>query len=812
MKRLILLTLLVISWFLAQAQTQNCYVRTLGRPDKASEALGGVIVRVKGEHNAIISRDDGTFTIEMPGKKNGDAYSFQQVQKNGYELKEKEIIGRQYALSNRVTHTIVMVSIADLQVEKQRIEDNAYEMVRKNHSMQVKQLEDQLNANTISVENYKIALKELQDNFEHYQSLIEGLADHYAHVDYDMLDDTEREISICIENGDLDRADSLLKIVFDPTDVLQRNIKALAELDYRIAEARGIIDEANADMAAVLKQQEKDAEYLYNLYTISLSRFEKEKALYYIETRAELDTMNVKWQFNTALSCMGLFKTNEAIKYFSRTLRLYEDLAKSQDEYILRVVETMNYMGNVYWGIDKYESIKYVEAADKLCKEYEKTHPESIDCMLVKFGVIRNKIQVYLGENNYDEIVQMANEMYKIVMYLFGDGNKLENFSMTERRENRLINDMLTSMKLIGQSAMLQQDYDTAENLFSELIDVCDNYEQVGYDLGFDMIDYWKHLGIIYARTRRISQSDAMFDKALETINQRRSKNPELYNYAMAEILMTYGEECQNNGRFEKGEQKFLEAMTTLKGMETYEQEWYYNYLTGVTYDLGLLYFNTQRMEESEEMFREALAAGKKFKEYKQTYDGLGRVYCYLGVLAGAKEQYEEAIEFLTEAVNNFKSSNNDPSVNYLYLNAISYLALEHCIMANYSYSYELYEEILPILKDLSQENAQAWGVSYYVALMNQSYNALFVKEFVKAEQYALEALKVNPDDKTPGTNLAAALLLQGKYSKAEKLYRQYKNEFKDALLDDLNAFEAAGVIPDNRKKDVKKIKMLLNE
>ena len=84
------------------AQTQHGFVKTLGRPEKKGVALSGVSVRVKGEHNAVLSKDDGTFSIMMTGKKVGDAYLLQQVQKTGYELNEQGVIGRQYAYSDSV--------------------------------------------------------------------------------------------------------------------------------------------------------------------------------------------------------------------------------------------------------------------------------------------------------------------------------------------------------------------------------------------------------------------------------------------------------------------------------------------------------------------------------------------------------------------------------------------------------------------------------------------------------------------------------------------------------------------------------------
>ena len=61
-------------------------------------------------------------------------------------------------------------------------------------------------------------------------------------------------------------------------------------------------------------------------------------------------------------------------------------------------------------------------------------------------------------------------------------------------------------------------------------------------------------------------------------------------------------------------------------------------------------------------------------------------------------------------------------------------------------------------------------------------------------------------------TNLAAALLFQGKHTEAEKIYRQYKSELSDSFLDDFKQFAEAGVIPPECEADVEKIKQLLSE
>lgn len=300
------------------AQTQEGYVKTLGRPNQKGMPLSGVSVRVAGEHNPVLSKNDGTFVMLNVGTKTGKAYFLQEVQKKGYELNEPDIIGRPIAYSDKVKLTIVMVSSSQLQADKQRIENNAYFVAEKNYKTRLAALEKEKNDNAISADDYHRCIKELQDGFEKYQLLIDGLAEHYAHVDYDLLNEREQLVTTCIENGELEQADSLINTLFNPSIVLKKNKEALARLDNQIIEANQVIDKANEDMASVLRQQEKDAEYLYQLYTIALSRFDKDKARFYIVTRAELDTTNLNWQTEAGTFLSNYFDKSQALAYHKR--------------------------------------------------------------------------------------------------------------------------------------------------------------------------------------------------------------------------------------------------------------------------------------------------------------------------------------------------------------------------------------------------------------------------------------------------------------------------------------------------------------
>ena len=123
-----------------------------------------------------------------------------------------------------------------------------------------------------------------------------------------------------------------------------------------------------------------------------------------------------------------------------------------------------------------------------------------------------------------------------------------------------------------------------------------------------------------------------------------------------------------------------------------------------------------------------------------------------------------------------------------------------------------MYKEALDIFRRLAIANPQAYGAMFATTLGSLSFNKLFLMKFAEAEQLAREGLETDSTQHWIASNLAAALLFQGKYTEAEKIYRQYKSELRDSFLDDFKQFAEAGVIPPECEADVEKIKHLLSE
>ena len=966
MKRLILLSAILVANLFLSAQTQQGYVRTLGRPEKAGVPLGEVNIKVKGQHNAVNSNGDGTFEMVLEGLRNGDAYSLSQVRKNGYELNESDFIGRPLAFSDKVRLEIVMVSSAQLQADKRRIENNAYKTAEKNYQAQYDLLEKQLNDNDISAEQYRERILELQDKFERYQSLIDGLAEHYAHTDYDLLDEKDREINLCIENGELERADSLIRLLFDPIGVLERNVEALERLDRQISQAGEDLAQANADMAAVLKQQEKDAEYLYQLYTIALARYDNEKAQFYIETRAELDTTNPRWQTDAAYYLVTHNLYEQAEPLYLRALNLYRNM--NEDDlggYGVDLAFTLSNLSQLFFNTErKVKGEEMLGEALNVCNRMLEKDP-SLD-VGPKVFILSNLIKHYANIDSNNTIDYYYEMQDLIQQNLTSINTELASKAVASTFE--AIISMITRANYMNQKTAKEFLATLDEELWEDLIisaeddvltfgptvlqfmgafsslyswakepEKCESLLVKALELSRQMynLDPQAHsttliyslldLASYYSMTQRLSESESLYLEALalgrklanenhavfdsvlmdvlnsistyhgilanlnndmenlykseeflnesmEILRRLHQNEPQTYRRTLFDNLLTQGdlhvylgELTNDNLQFQTAENSYKEAIEVGHYLAENNPQFYEQDLVDALNSLAILYSTMANLEQdssyypkSEELFIEAIGIGQQLGDDKQReyrpglasslvnygfmlynwghFSQCGTVFeegiqLWRSIISEGHDEYEtslaEALAYYAQSEqmcgkyqNGIKMAEEAKEIcmrhwdvaQDLYITTMTSLGNLYVSAEIYNKAYETFEKLHPILKARFQEGQERMNGEYVIQLGNEAYCCIFMKKFSKAEEYSREALNIDISQKWLFTNLAASLLLQGKYEEAEEIYIYLKSELLDDMQNDLQLFEKAGVIPKDRMADVERIRQMLNE
>lgn len=221
------------------------------------------------------------------------------------------------------------------------------------------------------------------------------------------------------------------------------------------------------------------------------------------------------------------------------------------------------------------------------------------------------------------------------------------------------------------------------------------------------------------------------------------------------------------------------------------------------------------RAEEKVAMYNEALEIRHRLAQSTSQANEpyVAQTLYDIGLLQAKMEQYGDAISSFEGALCIFrKISKTNPIHTHRYEGSLYFLSQLYGTVRDYLAAYNINKEWLPIMKKKYEEDSESWQSDYVNLIGSQSFYCIFAKKYDEAEQYSHEGLTVDSTQHWIAANLAHALLFQGKYTEAETIYRRYKDELKNDLLDDLKQFVDAGVIPKEYETDVEKIKKIINE
>ena len=463
----------ILCSILSFAQTQPGIVRTVSRPNHPSEPLSGVMLRVRGNHNAVLTTEKGEFALLMQGLEPGQEYAISSVVKSGYQLREPELIGRKQAFSTTVLLEIVMISSQVLIQEQARIEEKARANVEANYLKRLAELDDALAAAKMSNAEYEAQLTALEEQYERFEPLLQTMSRYYALMDYDGRDTLSARINERIEAGDLDEAERLIKAK-----------GAIADREKQLRELQ--------ELQAFLK---KDlAEDCYNLFTIALERFENDSAEYYICHRAELDTTNVEYQLRAGQFLMVYrAKYDAADGYFLRALRL----AKQQYGDVSGDVATaLSEIGENYYRKGDYQrALDYLTRSAKLTEELRGRRSVAMAQSLGNLGTLLLKMgQTKDGLSNLEE----ALKLYELLC--------LPTDPLIPQARNN-----------VGNALFNQKKYGEAQRCFEQALK---EYQAIYGERHFEVAITYNNLASVAFMQGRIADSEKLFEKALLLFHQ----------------------------------------------------------------------------------------------------------------------------------------------------------------------------------------------------------------------------------------------------------------------------------------------------
>ena len=381
---------------------------------------------------------------------------------------------------------------------------------------------------------------------------------------------------------------------------------------------------------------------------------------------------------------------------------------------------------------------------------------------------------------------------------------------MFERGNSKGVVEILNEKDIAADAAQARKEIEQGKLLVDSGRSLIEAGLQKTRSLAEEYVLRAKALMTDYAEPRRFELACHAYEQGIELTRANLSEEE------LAKSLFEYGHFLQTNKRYDLAEVRYRENLDICQRLAAISPYAYEPDLAGTQNNLGVLYNNTQRYKESEKMYLSALKICQRLTAANpQVYEpDLAMTQNNLGCLYSDTQRYEDSEKMYLSAMEiRRRLAVANPQVYEPDLADTQYnLGCLYYNIQRYEDSEEMYLSALEVYQRLTAVNPQVYEPYLVRACNNLSFLFLAQGNFEEAERYAREGSKYDFTHHAIYTNLAASLLLQGRYAEAEEIYLRYKEELKEDFLSDFEDFYRRGIIPPEREDDVERIKKLLSK
>ena len=665
---LVVLTLCVCAQEAAASpDVQEGIVRTIKRPGRDAVCLSGVSIRRQGGHNAVVSDSAGKFELVMPDMTVGQPFYLSYIRKSGYELADNGTIGRAFTYSPEVPIEIVMVDLRAKEADVMRITKNAYARAEKEYSKKLSELEAGLESKTVSEESYREQLRQLQESFEKYESLIGKMAERYASTDYADIDSLNASINIAIESGDLERADSLLSTVGSLDRLVEENRSAMTSAHERQRVGRKLVAEAEEDIRKIESDRARLGDLLYSKYSVCLSRFNNDSAAHYILLRADLDTTNAQWQLDAG---NFLFEYKADYKYslslFQRALRNFLEKYGDNSPEVANIYAIFGillpFQGDFSGAFEMFKRTLEINKS-----VYGENHP-------VVAENYRNIGYTYQCFRDLLTALEMYKRSFEINKSVYGDSSP----------------EVAVNYIDIGNIYYYQGEFSKALEMYERSIEI---NKSVYGDSHENIARASLNIGNIYSKQGEYLKAMEMYRQSLEIMKSVHGNKSLSISLIYKSIGRFYEDYFEYTKAIEMYKQ-FLEISKSIYGENHPVVAAGYN-------DIGGIYYYQREFSKALEMYERSIEIcksifGDSHKSIANLCHNIGQVYTYQGKFLKALEMYKRSLE-----INKSVYGDNSIEAAGCYIdvgNAYFYLD-------EYSKALEMYTSSIEINKYIYRDN-----------------------------------------------------------------------------------------------------------
>ena len=799
--------------------------------------LGGVYVKTATSPNGVVSdENNGVFFLKLQNIKMGDRLGRATVSKTGLMIFNQQAVDEWSARKEPLK--LILCDANQFQKQKNNLISIGRNQAEKKYKKRLAELEKKNKAQQLTLDEYYAKLDSINRDRDNAEKHMDEYADMFARIDESEVDTLAQMAIELFNQGQLEEAIKL----FEQGNYLEKLDDAL-KVKTQAKELRQKADSAEVLADKDIEEYKKSIQAQVSAYKMSN---EWDKAAELLKGLADkLQTLDVIW--NYAIFSQNLNQFTEAEKYYKLYKNKLSILANTRSEaYKSSMAACYNNLANLYCDTHRFADCEQMyNSALEIYKRLADTEPHAYDSDLA--GSYDNLGLLYQETQRFTESEQMHKSALEIrkclaksnpqtyVPNLAKSYNNLANLYSSTRRFadcEQMYKSALEIYKHLADSNPQMYEPDLAlfynnlavlyyftrrfadsEQMHKSALEIRkrlakSNLQTYEPDLAMS----YSNLGILYSATQRFGDSEQMHKSALEIRKCLAKSNPLAYEPDLSDSYNNLGILYRATHRFADSEAMHKSALEIRKRLADTNPHAYNLDLAGSYHNLANLYSVTQRFTESEQMYNSALEIYKRLMGENSFIYGQKLADClfWFAHLQLKQGKSTEAISPLEQALEFYKKEAEQGKSIDFYTTIMSWLHQLYGQEKKYSKAYQCFKQNIPLLKTLYQLKNSNYTELLKGILVSQSFFAIFEKQYTEAENYSKEALEVDSTKHVAYSNLAAALLFQGKYQEAEKIYRQYKSELKEGFLSDFEEFSKAGVIPKNREEDVEKIKQLL--
>lgn len=770
MKRIFTSLFCVLVSLSSFAQTQQGIVKTRGRNVNGQlvpgcRLTGATITLSFG--NPLVSGNQGKFSFNVPA---GKSFSLVSVEKKGYTLADAEYTRRSFMYSADNPFYVV------LEDESQRQADinAATRKVRKTLIAQLEKREEEIESlkaqNKLTEKEYQERLKQLYENQTKSEQLVREIAERYASTDYDQMDEFHRQVQMYIEEGELQKADSL--------------ISSKGDIEQQVAKYHEVIAENNAEREK-LEQREKGAAMTYedlsqnllNRSEIFLQKFQQDSALHCLKLRAELDTTNVKKVKDYADLCYTQKKYKESELYYLMCLRAY---SKRGD--LLNMAVIRNSLGNLHSFINDYDgSEMYYTLSLQCLEEFSQQDPDAYRVFLAaaqnNLGNFYSSKQDYVNSEKYYKLALENREK------LFVQNPEAYRGILGETQNN------------LGVLYYRLSDFENSEKYYKLALENKEYLFKVNPEsTQASLASTQNNLGVLYRTLHNYESSIKFHELALENRLQLFNKNPDAFRPDLAKTQNHLGLLYLSMKDFERSKQYIISSLENYEHLFKQSPEVYRSQIANSQNNLGILYHRLSDYENAEKYYKLALenkevmflnAPDAYRADIASLQHNLGKFYAKIHDYANSETYFKHAL------ANGEELLKINPKIYRQKLAEIQKsLAMLYSYTNDYTYSINYYHLALENYELLFKQNHDEYHsivaeLYYYLSLAYMADN-----EWKKALNNIDNAIALVPDDVAYYDTKGEILLKLRRGRKALKIWKtvlKLDPNFKDKYPEGTN-------------------------